>query len=138
MRFIRSWAPVSLLLIAACEANVESGLFFPTWKPEGGVPSGIVQGVLVEDDRCLFVEANGQRTLVLWEAGVGFQEGSLLDPAGEPIAHVGDVIHGGGGYYGDRAHFEELADEVIPERCLPDGDGDRFAISYTVAAGPFD
>jgi hypothetical protein len=138
MRVMRSWAAVSLLLVASCGGNVETGLFFPTWNPGGAVPSGIVQGVLVEDHRCLFVEANGQRTLVLWEAGLGYEEGALLDPAGEPIAHVGETIHGSGGYYGDRVHFENLADEVIPERCIPDGDGDRFAISYEVEAGLFE
>jgi hypothetical protein len=138
MRLIRSWITVALLLASACTGNVEAGFFFPTWNPDGPVPSGIVQGVLVEDHRCLFVEANGQRTLVLWEVGLGFEEGTLLDPAGEPVAHVGETIHGGGGYYGDRAHFENLADEVIPERCIPEGDGDRFAISYGVEAGLFE
>ena len=43
------------------------------------VPTAIVQGVLVEDDRCLFVEANGGRTLVAWEAGLGFEDDALLD-----------------------------------------------------------
>jgi hypothetical protein len=135
MGFIGSCTTAALLFIASCDGNVESGLFFPTWNPVGGVPGGIVQGVLVEDHHCLFVEANGQRTLVLWEEGLGFEEGALLDPAGEPIAHVGETIHGGGGYYGDRAHIENLADEVIPGRCIPKGDGDRFAISYEVEAG---
>jgi hypothetical protein len=138
MRSLRSWATVVFLIAAACEGNVETGMFFPTWNPDGPVPGGIVQGTLVEDDRCLYLEANGRRTLVLWQAGLGFEEGDLLDPAGEPIAHVGETIHGGGGYYGDRAHFEDLADEVIPQRCIPDGNGDRFAVSYGVEAGMFD
>lgn len=112
-------------------------MFFPTWSPGGAVPTGVVQGVLVEDDRCLFVEANGQRTLVLWEIGLGFEDGALLDPAGAPIAKAGEVIHGGGGYYYDRGHFERLAEETIPERCIPNGQ-DRFALSYEVVAGPFE
>ena len=127
----------ALFVATACGANVEAGLFFP-WNPDGPVLSGIVQGVLVEDDRCLFVEANGQRTLVLWEAGLGFEEGALLDPAGQPIARLGELIHGGGGYHGGRAHFEDLAGEAVPERCIPEGNGDRFAISYGVEAGPFE
>jgi len=53
------------MLATACSGPpVEEGLFFPTWDAEGDVPAGIVQGVLVEKNRCLFVEANGRRTLV--------------------------------------------------------------------------
>jgi hypothetical protein len=134
---------LGLMLATACSGPpVEEGLFFPTWDAEGAVPGGIVQGVLVEENRCLFVEANGQRTLVAWQAGLGFEDDALLDSAGDPIARVGETIHGGGGYYGDRSHIEDLAGEPIPERCIPMevgvGDGDRFALIYEVEAGPFD
>jgi hypothetical protein len=115
---------------------VEEGLFFPTWDAEGDVPTGVVQGVLVEDDRCLFVEANGRRTLVAWEAGLGFEDDALLDSAGDPIARVGETIHGVGGYFGDRRHIENLAGEPIPERCVPEGNGDRFALIYVVGPDP--
>jgi hypothetical protein len=90
----------------------------------------VVQGILAEADGCLYVEANGQRTLPIWEAGLGFVDATLLGSDGEAIADVGDVIHGGGGYYADRAHIEDLADERIPERCIPEG-ADRFAVIYT-------
>jgi hypothetical protein len=127
------------LAISACSGPpVEEGLFFPTWEAEGGLPTGIVQGVLVEADQCLFVEAHGQQTLVLWEAELGFKDDALLDSGGDPIASVGETIHGGGGYYGDRRHFENLAEKPVPERCIPTGDGDRFALIYGVEAGPFE
>jgi hypothetical protein len=51
---------------------------------------------------------------------------------------VGDTIHGGGGYFGDQDHIEQLSGQSIPDRCLPDGrSGDRFAIVYDVEGGPF-
>jgi hypothetical protein len=127
------------LTLAGCPAvPVEEGLFFPTWSAEGAVPTGIVQGTLVEDRRCLYVEANDQRTLVVWEDGMGYEKGALLDASGLPIAQVGQVIHGGGGYYGDRGHIEGLSGESIPERCVPSGgNGDRYAIIDEVKAGPF-
>lgn len=130
------------LLIAGCSrAPLEEGLFFPTWSAEGAVPGGIVQGTLVEDDRCLFVERNGLRTLVAWEDGMGFEDGTLLDTSGSPIARVGEVIHGGGGYYGGalgKSHIQELSGESIPDRCIPDGPtGDAYAIIYEVKSGPF-
>ena len=138
MRFLPT---LGLMLATACTGPpVEEGLFFPTWDAGGDVPGGIVQGVLVEKDRCLFVEANGRRTLVVWDAGLGFEDNALVDSAGDPIASVGETIHGGGGTYAhrDRRHIEMLAGESIPERCVPTGDGEAFALIYDVEAGPFD
>jgi hypothetical protein len=94
-------AIVAALLISACTGSrVEEGLFFPTWRAEGAIPSGIVQGTLVEDDHCLYVETGNQRTLVAWEDGMGFEDATLLDTSGSPMAQVGEMIHGGGGYFG--------------------------------------
>jgi len=136
---VRLRLAIGLVLATACSGPpVEEGLFFPTWAAGGDGPAGQVQGVLVEKDRCLFVEANARRTLVVWEAGLGFEDDALLDSAGDRIASVGETIHGGGGYYGDRGHIENLAGEPIPERCVPVGDGDRFALIYDVEARPFE
>jgi hypothetical protein len=130
---------IGLMVATACSGPpVEEGLFFPTWDAGGDVPAGIVQGVLVEKDRCLFVERSGRRTLVVWEAGLGFEDNALLDSGGDPIASAGETIHGGGGYYGDRGHIENLAGEPVPERCVPMGNSDRFALIYGVEAGPFE
>jgi hypothetical protein len=130
---------VAALLVGCSGAPVEEGFFFPTWSAEGDVPAGEVFGSLIEDDRCLYVEANDQRTLVVWEDGMGFENGALLDASGSPIAQVGEAIHGGGGYYGSRSHIENLSGESIPERCIPEGaNGDRYAIIYEVEAGPLD
>ncbi|HJU57322.1 MAG TPA: hypothetical protein VJ774_01130 [Actinomycetota bacterium] len=129
---------IGLALATACSgATVEEGWFFPTWNAGGDAPTAIVQGVLVAEHRCLFVDADGLRTLVVWEAGLGFENGTIVDSTGHPIAMVGETIHGGGGYFGDRRHIENLAGEAIPERCVPAGNGDRFALIYEVEAGPF-
>jgi hypothetical protein len=131
---------VAAFLIVGCSRTpVEDGLFFPTWSAEGAVPAGVVQGTLVKDDRCLYVERHGQRTLVAWEDGMGFEDGTLLDTSGSRVARVGQIIHGGGGYYGNnQGHIEELSGASIPERCVPGPGGDRFAIIYEVKAGPFE
>jgi hypothetical protein len=84
------------------------------------------------------VEASGDRALVVWEDGMGFESEALLDAAGDPVAHVGEVIHGGGGYFGDREHIESLAVEEVPERCIPAGSDDGFALIYDVEADPFE
>jgi hypothetical protein len=137
MRFLVAGIVAPLLVAACSRPPVEDGLFFPTWSAEGDVPAGQVQGTLVEDDRCLYLEALDQRTLVAWEDGMGFEDGRLLDESGSPIAEVSEVIHGGGGYYDSRSHIEDLSGESIPERCIPDrANGDRFAIIYEVEPGP--
>ena len=129
----------SLTLVGCSGALVEEGLFFPTWDPGAEVVAGEVEGTLIEDDRCLYVEANDQRTLVVWEDGMGFEDGTLLDGAGAPIGRVGQVIHDGGGYYGrNRHHIEQVSGETIPERCIPTGRGEWYAIIYEVEAGPLD
>ena len=129
----------AFLMVGCSRTPVEDGLFFPTWSAEGAVPSGILQGTLVKDDRCLYVQRNGQRTLVAWEDGMGFEDGTLLGTSGFPTARVGRIIHGGGGYYGnDQGHIEELSRESIPARCVPRPGGERFAIIYDVKAGLFE
>jgi hypothetical protein len=129
-----------LLLFVACESGpeVEEGVFFPTWSADGDRPLAVVQGVLVEANGCVYISANGQRTLPAWEEGLGFANGTLLGRDGEPVAEVGAVVHGGGGWYGGangRAHVEDLAGERIPDRCIIDEGPDRFAVIYEVAAG---
>jgi hypothetical protein len=139
MRFLAGGIVAAFLITARSGAPVEEGLFFPTWDPGGEVPAGEVEGTLIQDDRCLYVEANDQRTLVVWEDGMGFEDGTLLDGSGAPIAQVGQVIHGGGGYYGrNRSHIEDLSGESVPQRCFPTGRGEWYAIIYEVEAGPID
>ena len=133
-------SPVAFLLLVACTgAEVEAGVFFPTWSANER-PEAIVQGVLDEANGCVYISANGQRTLPVWEEGLGFANGTLLGSDGEAIAEVGDVVHGGGGLYSGaegRAHLENLAGEPIPDRCLIDEGPGRFAVIYEVEAGPF-
>ena len=40
---------------------------------------------------------------------MGFEDATLLDTSGSPISRVGETIHGGGGYFGERGHIEELS-----------------------------
>lgn len=129
-----------LLLVACGSPETEGGVFFPSWSADGAVPTGVVQGTLTEESGCVYIEGFDQLTLPVWEEGLGFADGRLLGSDGEPIAEVGEVVHGGGGLYGGaegRAHLEDLAGEPIPERCIIDEGPDRFAVIYDVAAGPF-
>jgi hypothetical protein len=138
MRALRALTLGALLSAGCGGAPVEKGLFFPTWEPDGGLPTAIVFGTLVEEDRCLYLD-NGTRSLVVWEDRMGFEDGALFDASGSPIARIGETVHGGGGYYGDLRHIERLSGESIPDRCIPDErNGDEFAIIYSVEAGPFE
>lgn len=130
-----SGAIVMLLVAPGCSrASVESGVFFPTWDSDGAVPTAIVSGTLVEQSNCLFIDGNGERSLVFWEEGMSYKDGELLDKGGAAVAHLGEEIHGGGGYLSDRNHIEGLAGETIPDRCVLEGP-DRFALIYEVEPG---
>jgi hypothetical protein len=124
-----------LVLTSGCSHDDgEPGLFFPAFDASGARPLAIVSGTLVEQSNCLFIDAGGQRALVLWEEGMGFSDGRLLDEDGTPIARLGEHIHGGGGWHSDRGHAEGLTDETIPDRCVQDVP-EPFVIMYDVEAG---
>ena len=114
-------------------------MFFPTWSAEGDVPAGEVFGTLIRDDRCLYVEANDQRTLVVWEDGMGFENGAppptrpvlrsrrsakRFTAAGATAAEVTSRTSRGSRFRNDV--FRRAAN------------GDRYAIIYEVEAGPLD
>jgi hypothetical protein len=134
VRWVAAVGPL-LFALGCGHEPVEAGVFFPTWDAGGAVPDAIVAGRLIERSDCLFIDADGMQALVLWEDGMGYDGGELLDPGGDPIARVGSSIHGGGGWFSDRKHAEDLAGERIPDRCVLDGP-DRFAMIYDVEPGP--
>jgi hypothetical protein len=109
--------------------------FFPTWNGKDRPQAG-VSGVLTEHDQCLFLAANGEEVLALWEAGYFFADGMLLDSVGLPVARVGDLISGGGGYGSDWTVAEQIVGRAIPDRCRPAGT-EPYALIYDVRAGPF-
>lgn len=105
---LRAGAMVLVVLVCSTctdRPETESGIFFPTWSAEGELPTGVVQGVLVERDGCLFLVSSGTETLIVWDDEYAFADGSLLGPSGNPIVRIGETLHGGGGYY-DRALYE--------------------------------
>ena len=111
-------------------------VFFPTWEANSR-PEAIVTGVLFERERCLFLRIASQDALVLWEKGYSYADGTLFDFAGQPVARVGQTIHGGGGYGSDWDHAEQLADQPIPDRCRPSGT-EPWVLIYDVKTGPPD
>lgn len=126
-----------ILLMCGCSSSgtIQPGIFFPTWEPGNARPAAIVQGDLVERDRCVYLRSNEELTLIAWEVGMGYDHGALLARDGESLARVGETVHGGGGYFG-RAHIEELSGSTVPERCALSGP-DQYAIIYEVEPGPF-
>lgn len=127
---------VLVLLIGGCSrAGVDEGIFFPRWSGDAW-PTGIVSGILVEREGCLLLRSGEVEALALWEDGYGFEDGSVIASSGQPVAEVGQMIHGGGGYGSDRVWAEGIVGEAIPDRCIPEG-VERFALIYNVEPGPF-
>lgn len=75
-------------------------MFAPGPSTEDGQDAGI-EGVLVRDGECLFVDAGeaGGRFVVLWPFGTGWDEAAqaVRLSSGETIP-VGSVVSAGGGY----------------------------------------
>lgn len=111
-------------------------VFFPTWESPT-LPDSVVTGVLFERQRCLFLRTIVGDTLVLWEKGYSYADGTLIDSAGQPVARTGQALHGGGGYGSDWDYAEQLADQQIPDRCRPTG-AEPWAQIGDVKTGPPD
>jgi hypothetical protein len=127
-----SWSPPTP---GSARVRARSEVFFPTWTGEDR-PQAIVTGLLTERDGCLFLRANGQEVLALWERGYSYAGGVLLDPSARPVVRVGELLHGGGGYGSSWQHAEDLVGGRIPPRCRPEG-VEPFALIYDVEPGPF-
>lgn len=109
-------------------------VLFPTWVSDER-PLADVSGILIEHDGCLFLRSAGEDHLILWERGYSFADGAILDASGIPIARLGDVVSGGGGYGGSRAWAEEITGTTIPNACVPSG-AEPFVRLYDVVVVP--
>lgn len=69
----------------------------PSDRDEGD--GAIVQGVLVLDGDCLFLEFDRVRSAVIWPHGTGWQpEPPAVVLTGGEVVEVGATVTGGGGY----------------------------------------
>ena len=133
----------------------EDEVFFPTWEASGALPAGFVSSTLIERDGCLFayvatqhVGSSGDRddapvmpeteALILWERGLSYTDGAVIEAGGAVVARLDEPFHGGGGWYSrsDRAFVEELVGEPVQDRCVPTHADDAFVLVYDVAPGP--
>jgi hypothetical protein len=117
-------------VIAVLADPPPSTVFFPTWEAPIRLEAW-VSGMLVERDRCLFLDHGDRLVLLLWEPGYSYRDGVLFDLAGDPVVRAGEMLHGGGGYTTDPGW---LLDEPVPERCRPKG-SEPYAQIYDIAPG---
>jgi hypothetical protein len=120
-----------MLAIAGCAQAVdaESGgddptVFFPTWQHSGGASEqGMLEGRLIERDRCLLLEDETEigtdSYLPLWPDTYTLTNGSsvaiVLDDGSE--LNVGDFISLVGGTSTPTSVAEEVIGRSIPARC---------------------
>ncbi|MGQ0669974.1 MAG: hypothetical protein ACT4PO_09935 [Actinomycetota bacterium] len=103
------------------EPRGTAGVFFPTYPPSGDSALGILQGVLIARDGCLFVETPyDQQFLLLWPEGYAAisEDGRIrvLDQSGDSIGAVGDDLTLVGGERGLRSAADTVGEE-IPQEC---------------------
>ena len=94
-------------------------VFLPTYRPMNGYPAALIQGTLVEDNNCLYIDSNGERNLVLWPPGTStaLDGGQLVvRGAGQQVA-VGTAVEAGGGQYKSYNYVTGLIGESVPAAC---------------------
>ena len=101
------------------------GIYFPTYGSMDALPVGVLEGTLVEDDGCLWLESDGSRWLVLWPNGAQAVEANVgvVVREGTNEAVVGEPIRLGGGEYGIEkyAFVADLIGEEVPPVCRESG-----------------
>ncbi len=97
-----SWLAALALLACNEVAPAPSGYIFPVHNVDSGGPTGLLQGVIVEDDGCIFVRgARGIDYLVQWPDTLRLVLGAsgspeIVDDNGV-VARVGDRVEIVGG-----------------------------------------
>ena len=120
----------TVLACGSDEPAAHPGLFFPTVPIGDEYPAGDMEGVLEEQDDCLFISAPQDHWLLLWPEGytarVADGQLEVLDEGGKVMGRVGEPLRVGGGEtnpveIGGAAAAERRASELtgldIPERC---------------------
>jgi hypothetical protein len=97
----------------------------------------LLEGVLIEDDGCLWVEGEGVRWLVLWPVGTSavVEDYRIIVRNGGNEAVVGTPVTGGGGEYGENQYrfVVSLIGEEVPTACRASG---FYWLGYDVQTVP--
>lgn len=112
-------------LLAGCGSSAPPGIYLPTYGSMNGMPTALLEGTLIEEDGCLWIEAADDRWLVLWPSGTSVitDGGQLVVQSGAEPAVVGTRVSAGGGEYGPGNYrfVVELIGEEVPSACQQAG-----------------
>ncbi len=116
---------VAASLLAGCGSSAPPGIYLPTYGSMNALPTGLLEGTLVEEDGCLWIEPDDTRRLVLWPGGTSVANDGdqlVLQSAGEQVI-VGTQVSSGGGEYGPGNYrfVVELIGEEVPSACQQTG-----------------
>lgn len=88
-------------------------------------PTALLEGILIEDDGCLWVETDGVRSLMLWPVGSAAEvrDGRIVVRSDGNEAIADTAITGGGGEYGPDLYWfvVQLIGEEVPAACRASG-----------------
>lgn len=112
-------------LLGACVGLPSTDVYIPTYGPMNAYPTAEIQGTLVVDGGCLWIDSGQERSLVLWPEGtfVTEQDGGRVVREGGRTVPIGIPVQSGGGQYGeDNYEFVvDLIGEEIPAPCQAAG-----------------
>lgn len=116
----RGATPIAILaiIVAACSSDGDSGsgadVYLPIYtRPD--VPDALVEGKVVREGPCLFLEAGDHRFLILWPEGVRFDDPDIVDESGATVATVGSDLEDAGGGATSLATAKEVVEGGITE-----------------------
>jgi hypothetical protein len=112
-------------VLAGCVGLPSADVYVPTYGPMNGYPTGLIQGTLVVDRGCLWIDSGRERSLVLWPDGtfVTQRDGGYVVRVGGRETPVGVPVAIGGGQYGqdNYASVVDLIGEEVPASCREAG-----------------
>ncbi len=120
-----------LTVATACSPSAPSDVFLPTYRPMSALPLALIDGTLVQEEGCLWLDSASGRHLMLWPPG-----SSLVDLDGQRTvrndghtAVVGAHVSAAGGEQKNYGFVVELIGREVPEPCRASG---QYWLGYNI------
>lgn len=125
--------------LVACESALVTDPYFPQYPDLGGGPQALIEGTLVAEGGCLWVDGPSGRMLALWPAAAHLEseDGGLVVRQGDHVARAGTAISAAGGVYNHADHYRFIVDDLIGEAIPADCQAEGYVLLYEAdSAGP--
>lgn len=118
--------------LVACESALVTDAYVAQYPDLGGGPQALIQGTLVAEGRCLWVDGPSGRVLALWPAAAHHEseDGGLVVRQGDPVARAGTAIRAAGGVHNHADHYRFIVDDLIGAEIPADCQAEGYVLLY--------